>query len=571
MSPGMSAGTSDAPGVAGIDGPLRLTPLGGVGRFGRNCLLVELTAGDGALGPALLVDCGVRFVADEAPGFDLGLPDLEHIAALGDRLLAYVVTHGHEDHIGALPYAMRENRKPVGATPYTAKLIERRFERTGDPPPEIDVVRAGEERSFGPFRVTWTNVSHSIPDATAVVIRTPVGTIVHSGDFRVDDDPVVGARTDLETLTRFGDEGVLCLLADSTGAMSPGRNAGERSVHRPLLEAVGGARGRVAVALFASHVQRLALLAEVCRATKRRLCLLGTGLKETLRLAREHGLVHIDDVLIDEADLPNFPHARVCLAITGSQGERDSALSRLAHGTHPTARLEPGDRVVLAARVIPGNERRVIDVLEALAERGVEVVDGPASPHVSGHGHAGDLELLLAATRPQTFVALHGNARHLLAHAALARRAGLEAGGVVDLRDGSTLVLDAAGHATHLPGVRAHEPFAAFHEVTLFPREIVDARRRLGSAGALIVVATQEGGAPRLVFRAVAPPVSDELRRLLEADAPRALAAAGTAEEPQAVKALARHFWRARRVPPEIVLVPAAPRAAEGTDAEPVG
>lgn len=532
---------------------LRLTPLGGVGRFGRNCLLVELAGPAGEAGPALLVDCGVRFVADEAPGFDVGLPDLERIAALGDRLLATVVTHGHEDHIGGLPFAARENKKPIAATPWTARLIARRFERTGEPLPDLDVVELGETRTYGPFEVRWTNVSHSIPDSAALVIKTPVGTVIHSGDFRVDDDPVVGEPTDLESLTAAGDAGVLCLLADSTGAMSPGRNPGERSVREPLLDAIRPARGRVAVALFASHVQRLAVLTEVCRETHRRLCLLGAGLRETLKLARELALFPIDDVLIDEGDLENLPRARVCLAVTGSQGERDSALSRLSTGEHPAASLERGDRVVMSARVIPGNERKVLDVLEAFAERGVEIVDGHKGPHVSGHGYAGDLEMLLAATRPSSFVALHGNARNLLAHGGLARAAGLDPARVVDLRDGSTLVLDGAGGLKHLPGVRAHEPFAAYGAVEMFPRDVVQARRRLGSAGVLVVI----GGDPvRLVWRAVSPPVPEDVVRALEADAPAALAQAGTEGEPHALRTLARHFWRARRVPPEIVLVP---------------
>jgi ribonuclease J len=531
---------------------LRLTPLGGVGQFGRNCLLVELEE-NGEPGPAILVDCGVRFVADEAPGFDVGLPDLERIAALGDRLLAYVVTHGHEDHIGGLPYAARENRKQIVATPFTAKLIERRFERTGDEPPLLDVVAMGETRAFGPFTVRWVNVSHSIPDASAVVIRTPVGTVVHSGDFRVDDDPVLGAKTDLDALREAGDDGVALLLADSTGALAPGRNPGERSVRGPLEDAVRTSTGRVAVAMFASHVQRLALLADVCRETNRRLCLLGAGLRDTLKIARELALFPIDDVILDEADLPSFPRARICLAVTGSQGERDSALSRLARGDHPAAVLEKGDRAVLSARVIPGNEMKVHAVLEALAERGVELVEGPRAPHVSGHGYAGDLELLLGATRPRAFVALHGNARNLLAHASLARAAGLSEDRVVDLRDGSTLVLDEGGVLRHLPGLRAHEPLAAYGEVEMFPRDIVQSRRRLGTAGVLVVLGTSP---VTLVMRGVAPAIPDDVVRALQAQAPQALAVVGTAEEPQAVRDLARHFWRARRVPPEIVLVP---------------
>jgi ribonuclease J len=535
---------------------LRITPLGGVGRFGRNCLLVQLAGAEGG-GPALIVDCGARFVGEEAPGFDVGLPDLERIAALGDRLLAYVITHGHEDHIGGLPYAARENNKPITATRYTARLIARRFERCGDDPPHIDVVAAGDTRAFGPFTVSWVNVSHSIPDATAVVIRTPIGTLVHSGDFRVDDDPVVGLPTDLAALTRAGDEGVLCLLADSTGALIDGRNPGERSVWPALREAVEGAPGRVAVALFASHVQRLALIAEACRVSKRRLCLLGAGLRDTLKIARELELFIVDDVLVDERDVRNFPRERIVLAVTGSQGEPSSALARLARGEHPMAVLEDGDRVVLSARVIPGNELKVMRIVDALAEQGLDIVDGRDSPHVSGHGYSGDLEMLLLATRPRTFVALHGNARHLLAHAELAATAGVDGDRVVDVREGSTLVLDGDGALQHVPSERAHEPMAAYGALAHFPRDAIAVRRRMGSAGVLVVTAAVvDGRDPILSWRGVGPELPPDVVHAVEQCARATLAAAGTEGEAAAVRAMARLFWRGGRPPPEIVLVP---------------
>ncbi len=539
---------------------LRLTPLGGVGRFGRNCLCVEVEGG-----PALLVDCGVRFVADETPGFDVGLPDLERIDALGDRLLGVVVTHGHEDHIGGLPFALASRPSlPIWATPFTARLIERRFARAsadaalaGGPEsaPAIDVVTPGDERVAGPFRVRWLAVSHSIPDATCVAIETPAGTIVHSGDFRVDDDPVLGPPTDLEGLARVGDGGVACLLADSTGAMLPGRNPGERSVGAALTAAVASAEGRVFVALFASHVQRLALVAEACRATHRRLCLLGAGLRDTLKIARELDMLHVDDVLVAEADARSFPRERLVFAVTGSQGEAGSALSRLAAGDLFGLSVDAGDRVVFSARVIPGNELRVSAVADALAERGADVVDGRSAPHVSGHGYSGDLELLLAAVRPRAFVALHGNARNLLANEALARKAGLSRDRVVDLRDGSTVVVDGDGGLAHLPGVRALEPLAAYGAVDMFPKGTVQARKRMASSGVLVVAGDGDGDGVVLVERGISPPLPAAVLAAVREDAPRALAAAGSPEEPALLKAMARHFWKARRPPPEILLV----------------
>lgn len=531
---------------------LRLTPLGGVGRFGRNCLLVEVEEG-GRPGAALLVDCGVRFVNDEAPGFDVGLPDLERIAALGDRLLGTVVTHGHEDHIGGLPYAARENEQPIWAPPFAARLIARRFARLEQKPSALHVVEPGEERVIGPFRVRWLAVSHSVPDTCALVIDTPAGRIVHSGDFRVDRDPVIGPPTDLDGLGAAGDEGVLCLLADSTGALTPGDNAGERSVAAQLDLALQGARGRVGVALFSSHVQRLALLAEACRRHRRRLALVGVGLKEVHAIARELRLLTLDDVLVDESDLLNFPRERQCMALTGTQGEPHSALSRLAADTHPVLRLERGDRLVMSARVIPGNERRVLEVLEAVAERGVDIVDGARAPHVSGHGNAGDLEELLYAVRPSAFVALHGNARNLLAHQELARRAGLEPSRVVDLRDGGTLRVDENGAVQELDGAPAREPLAAFGEVVHFPQGVVHSRRRMAAGGVLVFLEVE--GRPELHQHAVAPPLPEALERSLQGMARELLAVAGTEAEGELVRAVARLFWRARRPPPEIVVV----------------
>lgn len=542
---------------------LRLTPLGGVGRFGRNCLLVELEQ-DGVPGDAILVDCGVRFVADEMPGFDLGLPDLERIGALGNRLLAYVITHGHEDHIGGLAYAARENRKPIVATPFTARLIARKFERldmtlgddVSDDAPAVDIVRAGDVRTFGAFRVTWVNVSHSIPDATCVVIETPLGALVHSGDFRVDENPVLGAPTDIATLTRVGDAGVLCLLADSTGALSDGRNPGEKSVWPALLDAFEGAgSGRVAVALFASHVQRLALVADACRQTNRRLCLLGTGLREVSKAARELGYLSIDDVLIDEASLRSLPRERICMAVTGSQGEPESALARMSRGEHPVsgADLDEGDTCIVSARIIPGNEKRMVAIADALVERGVLLVDGRDAPHVSGHGYAGDLEMLLMATRPRSFVALHGNARNLLAHADLAAAAGVPHERVVDLREGSTLVIDGDGALDHLEGVRAHEPLASHGEVTMFAKDIVLSRKRMASAGVLVVSGSSDGA--HLEWRGTAPSVSGDLLRAVQAAALVALGAPQGDERTAATKRIVRLFWKAGRPPPEIVVV----------------
>jgi ribonuclease J len=559
---------------------LRLTPLGGVGRFGRNCLLVE----DAASGAALVVDCGVRFAGPELPGFSSALPDLERLTALGDRLLAYVVTHGHEDHIGALPFALRETKAPVICTPFTRHFVKRRCERHGVAV-DLDVVDYGEPRTLGPFSLSFAAVSHSIPGAASLVLRTPVGTVVHSGDFRVDDDPVFGPPTDLATLERAGDDGVVCLLADSTGALSPGKNPGERAVHddlqRCFVDDDGRAwKGAVVVALFASHLQRLALVVAACRAHGRRLVLLGRGLKEALQMALAEGVLAPDDVLISESDARALPRHLVCVAVTGSQGEPDAMLARLARALASSSSSEKssgrtsgrgvpwdvvaGDRVVFSARVIPGNELAVQPLVDAFADAGVDVVTGRKSPHVSGHGHVEDLRLLLAATRPQSFVALHGNPQNLTGHGALARDLGVAARRVHALRDGHTLVIardvDAAASTstaprfTHVAGERAREPAVQGSDVAWFPRGIAAARERMGQGGVLVVI-VDESGVTAVHERGVFPAVDDcALVARVRAVLHEAVVARGGVDD-DALRAAARVFRRAGRASPEIVVV----------------
>jgi ribonuclease J len=568
-----------------------LTPLGGVGRFGRNCLLVE----DGATGAALVVDCGVRFCGPELPGFSAGLPDLERLTALGERLLGYVVTHGHEDHIGALPFALRERPAKVLCTSFSRHFVRRRCDRHGVKV-DIDVLDYGVTRAVGPFSVTFAAVSHSIPGAASVLLQTPVGTLVHSGDFRVDDDPVLGPPTDLVTLERAGDRGVVCLLADSTGAVVAGRNAGERAVATDLDACFVDDAGRpwpgaLFVTLFASHLQRLALLVQACRRHGRRLVLAGRGLKEALQMGLAEGVLADDDVWIAESDARALPRHLVCVAVTGSQGEPQAALARLARAvsaaTPPSsaaaspssAATSPaagggsggggsggigfvaarGDRVVWSARVIPGNEVLVQPLVDAFVDAGIDVVAGRRAPHVSGHGHAEDLRLLLAATRPRAFVALHGNPQHLVAHGGLASGLGLDPARIVALRDGHTLVIardgdDVVGF-THVAGERAREPAAQGSHVAWFPRGIATARGRMGQGGVVVVV-IDDGGVVEVHGRGVFPALADDelwprARALLD-DAVRNRGAV----DDDALRAVARLYRRADRAAPEVVVVP---------------
>ena len=543
---------------------LRLTPLGGVGRFGRNCLLVQ----DEPSGAAVVVDCGVRFAGPELPGFDVGLPDLERLKSLGDRLLAYIVTHGHEDHIGAMPLALRERSAPVYCTSFTARFLQRRCARIGEKRPPIDVLSYGETRTLGPFSFSFAAVSHSIPGAASLILRTPVGVIVHSGDFRVDEDPVFGLPTDLDSLREAaGVDGIACLLADSTGATLPGRNGGEKAVGPGLLRCFRADQdddsddgsdvdGAVFVALFASHLQRLALLIDICRRRKRKLVLLGRGLLEALQMGLAEGVIDGSDVIVDETALRNLPRHRLCIAVTGSQGEERAALARLAR-RDPTLGIlvEAGDRVVFSARVIPGNERAVQPLVDAFIDQGADVVAGRGAPHVSGHGFAEDLRMLLQATRPRCFVALHGNPENLVAHGDLAREVGLDDERIVGLRDGHSLVLDTSAGPRHVEAPKAHEPAAIDGDVCWFPASLAQSRQRMGKAGVLVVNVVDGVDVtvvPHAVFPDVAGPLLDKIKEALRAS----VRERGGVDD-AARRSISRLFYRQHRSPPELLLLSA--------------
>lgn len=422
---------------------VEITLLGGVGEFGRNCLLLD----DEELGAAVVIDCGLKVVdgganADGEQGARVvELPDLEALRKVRDRLVGYVITHGHDDHIGGLPEAMGLCPAPVFATRFTRERIRQRFRRAGKPSPELMAVDAEMRRHVGPFLVEWVHVSHSIPDATAVLVHTSEGVVVHSGDFRVDEDPLLGPPTDMAALTRAGDEGIALLMSDSTGATLPGDNPGERSVVQPLAAALEGAEGRVLVTTFSTHVQRLQMIMDLCKERNRRVIPIGRGMRDVVNAARQLNLLKGEGVLMAEGDLWAVPPSYVCLLATGSQAEPGSALWRIANGHHARVTLEKGDRVVFSTRTIPGNEDEVEKMRAKLREAGVEVYDGREGRHVSGHGHSGDLARLLQATRPTRFLALHGEDRMLEAHRALARANGVGDEGILMARNGDRLRL----------------------------------------------------------------------------------------------------------------------------------
>ena len=426
---------------------MRVTPLGGLGEIGRNMTVFEY---DGRL---LIVDCGVLFPEDHHPGVDLILPDFEPIRdRLGD-VEALVLTHGHEDHIGAVPYLLRERGdiplvgSQLTLALLTGKLREHRLKETVH-----HVVREGERISFGPFDLEFVAVNHSIPDALAVAIRTGAGMVLHTGDFKMDQVPLDGRITDLRAFARLGEEGVDLFMVDSTNAEVPGFTTAERDI-TPVLERVfHDSKQRVIVACFASHVHRVQQVMDVAVANGRKVAYVGRSMIRNMGVARDLGYLQVPpNTLVDSKDIGSYAPEKTVLVSTGSQGEPLSALSRIAQRSHNFVNLEKGDTVVLASSLIPGNENAVYRVINGLARWGANVVHtGNALVHVSGHASAGELLYCYNIVRPRNVLPVHGEIRHMIANAALARRTGVPADRVVMAEDG--VVVDLVGGVAKIVG-----------------------------------------------------------------------------------------------------------------------
>jgi ribonuclease J len=422
------------------DGGLRVVALGGIGEVGRNMTVFEYE------GRLLIVDCGVLFPEDNQPGVDLILPDFRAIEDRLDEVDAVVLTHGHEDHIGAVPFLLRMRPElPVIGSRFTLALLAAKC-KEHRLTPHLSEVAEGQHRSFGAFDLEFFAVNHSIPDALAVAIRTPAGLVLHTGDIKLDQLPLDGRLTDLAGFSRLGDEGVDLFCVDSTNAEVPGFVIPERDIGPVLDNVIGRATQRVIVACFASHVHRVQQVLDVASAHGRQVAMVGRSMVRNMGIAADLGLLNIPDgLLIDIDEALQLPDSATLFVSTGSQGEPLSALSRMARGEHRQIDIRPGDTIVLASSLIPGNETSVFNVVNGLARLGANVVhQGTARVHVSGHAPAGELLFLYNAVRPSNVMPVHGEWRHLRANAELAVRTGVardrvvlaEDGVVVDLVDG---------------------------------------------------------------------------------------------------------------------------------------
>jgi ribonuclease J len=466
------------------DNGLRITALGGLGEVGRNMTVFEY---DGRL---LIVDCGVLFPEEHHPGVDLILPDFESIRDRLDDVEALVLTHGHEDHIGATPYLLRERQDiPLVGSKLTlallrSKLQEHRLKETAQ-----HVVTEGDRISFGPFDLEFVAVNHSIPDALAVAIRTGAGLVLHTGDFKMDQLPLDGRITDLRAFARLGEEGVDLFMVDSTNAEVPGFTTSEVEIGPVIDRVFHQSQGRIIVACFASHVHRVQQVLDVAVAHKRKVAYVGRSMIRNMNVARELGYLTVPaNTLVDSRDIGDYAPEKIVLISTGSQGEPLSALSRIAQRTHNFVHIEEGDTVVLASSLIPGNENAVYRVINGLARWGANVVHkGNALVHVSGHASAGELLYCYNIVRPRNVLPVHGEIRHMQANAALARATGMAAENVVIAEDG--VVVDLVGGKVEIAGkVPCGYVFVDGQSVGDITETSLKDRRILGEEGFISVI-----------------------------------------------------------------------------------
>ena len=402
---------------AGDDaGALFFVPLGGTGEIGMNLNLY------GYAGYWLILDCGITFGDDSQPGIEVVMPDPAFIVERRDSLLGIVATHAHEDHIGAIPYLWDQLRCPIWATPFTASLLRAKLAEAGIATRvPLNVVPMSGRFSVGPFDLELITLTHSIPEPNAVALRTPVGTVLHTGDWKLDPDPLIGPTADEDALRRLGDEGVLAMVGDSTNALRPGSSGSEADLRRSLIDLVGRYDARVAVACFASNVARLETIAWAAAAHGRDVALIGRSLRRIDSAARENGYLANVSRFLTEDEAGYIPRDRILLICTGSQGEPRSALARIAREDHPHVVLEPGDVAIFSSRIIPGNEKAINRLQNALVRLGVEIVtEEDHFVHVSGHPARDELVRMYQMVRPRVAIPVHGEARHLIAHAHLA-------------------------------------------------------------------------------------------------------------------------------------------------------
>jgi len=493
------------------DIPIRIVPLGGLGEFGMNCLVVE--RGE----DAFAIDCGVMFPEDHMMGIDRVIPDMSYLRELGDRLKGFVLTHGHEDHIGALPYVLGDLKVPVFATRFTAGLLRRKLEEH----PEIDDAlieqyAPGDVWNLGGFSIEGLRVTHSIVDACGLAIRSDRDLMVHTGDFKLDPSPIDGLTSDIERFEALGDEGIRLLMSDSTNVTVPGKSGSEIEVPGYLRPVFERTRGRIFVTTFASHIHRIQTIIDLCEEFGRCISLVGRSMENNSSLATHTGHLRIPGhLLLSVREATKLPGRDVCFIVTGSQGEPGSALTRIAMLERPHLQPAPGDAIVFSSRVIPGNEKAIGAVINQLCRSGAEVYDGSDGPvHVSGHACRDELRQMLDLARPELFVPLHGEYRNLMLHGRLAVEAGVKKQNCHTLVDGDVLEVVADGARRGAP-VSVGRVLVDGETVGNVDDAVLRDRRHIAEDGVILVilaVSHQTGritSGPEILSRGLPPEESD--------------------------------------------------------------
>ncbi|WP_346354271.1 ribonuclease J [Azotosporobacter soli] len=466
---------------------IQIIPLGGLGEIGKNMTVVRYG------NEMIVLDCGLMFPEDDMLGIDLVIPDISYLLENRDMVKAIVLTHGHEDHIGALPYVLKQLDVPVYGTRLTLGILEGRLKENHVNNANLVAVKPREQVQIGPFKVGFIHVSHSIADAVALSIKTPVGTIVHTGDFKLDQTPVDGKVTDFHKFAELGDQGVLLLMADSTNAEHPGYTMSERSVGETFDEAFSTARGRVIIASFSSNIHRIQQAIDTACRCKRKVAILGRSMINVVSIALELGYMKVPEgVLIDIDEINTYPPESIVIITTGSQGEPMSALTRMAMSDHKKVDIVPGDTVVISATPIPGNEKLVSRTVDHLLRLGAEVIyEKTSGIHVSGHASQEELKLMHNLVRPKFFMPVHGEYRHLIKHAKLAQQMGMHKDNIFIGENGQVLEFGpdkgaVAGKVT--AGIVMVDGLGVGDVGNIVLRD----RRQLSQDGILIVVITMD-------------------------------------------------------------------------------
>ncbi len=500
-------------------------PLGGSGEIGMNFNAY-------GYGPEhdrkwIVVDCGVMFGRETStPGVDVIMPDISFLAEQRDNVLGIVATHAHEDHIGAIAPLWPMLRCPVYATPFTARIIEGKLEEAGLlGKVKLREVKVGGALSLGPFLLDFVSITHSILEPNLLAIRTPLGTIAHTGDWKLDPDPLLGEKTDEAALARLGDAGVLAMVCDSTNALNPGSSGSEKDVRDNLIHLVGTLKGRVAIAAFASNVARLDSAARAAKANGRRLCLVGRSMHKMVDAARETGYLRDLPPIASEEDAAELPPHKVLFLVTGSQGEPRAALSRIAEDTHPGVEMTKGDTVIFSSRIIPGNEIGIFALQNKLAARGIEIITADGDDiHVSGHPAREELSQMYRWLRPQIAIPVHGEIRHMTEHARLAKS--LQVPQAIVPQNGQMFRL-APGRCELIDEVPSGQMHMDGRVLVSESAGLAKDRRGLGFAGIIVItlVLDEKGRSaapPAIVTEGIPEPVEAAIARTVDEHIARA-------------------------------------------------